>query len=334
MAKRAAEVGLRRRVIHLFDTFEGMSPPTARDSDEHGDPAAVLAGTRRQDKSSNVWAYASRTRPCSATSLPMASSIRAGSGPWSPGRGHPARGGTPRHGHLPPRHRLVQIGRPRADPSVSAAHWGGVLLIDELRLLAGLPPGGGQSISPTVRRGHTSHSWPVGTWRPSSLKRQQVAAPHQATGRPDCIPGPLSTVDPNRPDHGACPARQAGRFLRFQQIALAGSSRYADALILAMQTFLLWDIVVVGGSVLPTLLPRYVERQARASQAEALALYTARGADLVGLRAVGIVLALGAAALIAHAHPRPVRPLRLVPGRAVPRHGGAGRRLHAQPSAW
>ena len=60
MAKRAAEVGLGRRVIHLFDTFEGMSPPTARDSDKHGNPASMLlAGTRRQDELSNVWAYAS-----------------------------------------------------------------------------------------------------------------------------------------------------------------------------------------------------------------------------------------------------------------------------------
>ena len=90
-------------------------------------------------------------------------------------------------------------------------------------------------------------------------------------------------------------------FLRFQQIALAfGSSRYADALVLAMQTFFLWDIVVVGGSVLPTLLPRYVERQARASQADALDYYLHVVLTLVGLGlVVGIAPAVGASALVA-----------------------------------
>ncbi|CAN5525847.1 hypothetical protein BH18ACT8_BH18ACT8_10800 [soil metagenome] len=50
------EVGVKDRDLHLFDTFEGMPPPTEKDVRHDGIPAAHLLET--QDQSSAVWAVA------------------------------------------------------------------------------------------------------------------------------------------------------------------------------------------------------------------------------------------------------------------------------------
>jgi len=50
--------GCSSRILHLFDTFEGMPPPTIMDrAAESGELASVLLD--EADRSSNIWAYAS-----------------------------------------------------------------------------------------------------------------------------------------------------------------------------------------------------------------------------------------------------------------------------------
>ena len=49
------------RTVHLFDTFEGMSPPTRHDLDLSGRTAAELMEEEKADKAgSTVWAYCSQ----------------------------------------------------------------------------------------------------------------------------------------------------------------------------------------------------------------------------------------------------------------------------------
>ncbi|KAB2952497.1 MAG: hypothetical protein F9K19_17325 [Rhizobiaceae bacterium] len=51
--------GLSGREIFLFDTFEGMTPPTAGDVDVHGRSAEVLLEKSAENKTSElIWAYA------------------------------------------------------------------------------------------------------------------------------------------------------------------------------------------------------------------------------------------------------------------------------------
>ncbi len=50
------ECGVKDRDLHLFDTFEGMPPPTSKDRRPSGTTAAELLET--QDRDSKVWAVA------------------------------------------------------------------------------------------------------------------------------------------------------------------------------------------------------------------------------------------------------------------------------------
>lgn len=45
-----------QRTIHLFDTFEGMPPPSAHDSDLHGRQASELLATADK-RTADIWAY-------------------------------------------------------------------------------------------------------------------------------------------------------------------------------------------------------------------------------------------------------------------------------------
>jgi O-methyltransferase len=55
-ARTLAEEGDTSRELHLFDTYEGMPPPTDKDLRHDGTPAAELLATRSRDHS--VWAVA------------------------------------------------------------------------------------------------------------------------------------------------------------------------------------------------------------------------------------------------------------------------------------
>ncbi len=58
MAETLAAAGVRDRLIYLYDTFDGMPPPSERDKDVSGVPAAAqLSAAPRVEES--VWAYAS-----------------------------------------------------------------------------------------------------------------------------------------------------------------------------------------------------------------------------------------------------------------------------------
>jgi O-methyltransferase len=56
IARLLAARGVTDRELHLFDTFEGMPPPTEDDVRRGGPPAAELLATR--PKTANVWAIA------------------------------------------------------------------------------------------------------------------------------------------------------------------------------------------------------------------------------------------------------------------------------------
>jgi hypothetical protein len=56
IARVLAARGVIDRELHLFDTFEGMPPPTAQDVRQGGPPAAELLATRA--KTAKVWAVA------------------------------------------------------------------------------------------------------------------------------------------------------------------------------------------------------------------------------------------------------------------------------------
>jgi O-methyltransferase len=56
IARLLAARGVTDRELHLFDTFEGMPPPTEDDVRRGGPPAAQLLATR--PKTANVWAIA------------------------------------------------------------------------------------------------------------------------------------------------------------------------------------------------------------------------------------------------------------------------------------
>jgi hypothetical protein len=59
IAKTLLRVGAPDRRLHLFDTFEGMTPPTAADVNLRGQEAAVLlAGAGAAKASANIWAIA------------------------------------------------------------------------------------------------------------------------------------------------------------------------------------------------------------------------------------------------------------------------------------
>ena len=55
------EIGDPRRILYLYDTFEGMTEPTEHDVDHQGNVAEELlaAEGNRDDGQNNVWAYAS-----------------------------------------------------------------------------------------------------------------------------------------------------------------------------------------------------------------------------------------------------------------------------------
>jgi O-methyltransferase len=56
IARLLAARGVTDRELHLFDTFEGMPPPTEEDVRRGGPPAAELLATR--PRTANVWAIA------------------------------------------------------------------------------------------------------------------------------------------------------------------------------------------------------------------------------------------------------------------------------------
>jgi predicted O-methyltransferase YrrM len=56
VARTLAERGVDDRELHLFDTFEGMTEPTAEDRGNDGTPAATLL--RERPKTAKVWAVA------------------------------------------------------------------------------------------------------------------------------------------------------------------------------------------------------------------------------------------------------------------------------------
>lgn len=82
-------------------------------------------------------------------------------------------------------------------------------------------------------------------------------------------------------------------FLRLQQIALRfGSTAMADALLLAMNLFLVGDIIFISGSLVPVMLPRFIQARERRSDHAAMEEYArvARAALAVAL-VLGLALA-------------------------------------------
>ncbi len=59
MARRLQARGGIDRVLHLFDTFEGMPPPSAHDVGWDGQSADVLLAREERDQVSHLWAWAS-----------------------------------------------------------------------------------------------------------------------------------------------------------------------------------------------------------------------------------------------------------------------------------
>jgi hypothetical protein len=58
-AKTLQAAGDTTRDLYLFDTFEGMSPPTAHDVDLGGKAAAVILAESSRDEQDSFWCYAS-----------------------------------------------------------------------------------------------------------------------------------------------------------------------------------------------------------------------------------------------------------------------------------
>lgn len=49
----------RHRTLHLFDTFEGMTPPTHRDKVYSGENASEILARTRREEGPGIWAFAS-----------------------------------------------------------------------------------------------------------------------------------------------------------------------------------------------------------------------------------------------------------------------------------
>jgi O-methyltransferase len=60
VARTLLEAGDTSRDLYLFDTFEGMPPPSEQDVRRDGAPAAQLLASTPRREGSRVWAYASR----------------------------------------------------------------------------------------------------------------------------------------------------------------------------------------------------------------------------------------------------------------------------------
>jgi O-methyltransferase len=60
IAKTLLHLGVNDRDLYLYDTFEGMSPPTGNDIDHHGTPAEQLMAQKESlgDKQNSVWCLA------------------------------------------------------------------------------------------------------------------------------------------------------------------------------------------------------------------------------------------------------------------------------------
>ena len=58
MAKMLADRGIRDRKLYLYDTFEGMSPPTTQDVDFRGRKADGLLEKHADQKETSVWCLA------------------------------------------------------------------------------------------------------------------------------------------------------------------------------------------------------------------------------------------------------------------------------------
>jgi hypothetical protein len=54
------ELGDRTRSLYLYDTFEGMPPPTDKDVSVLGKAASTLLAERERKEGGGIWAYASR----------------------------------------------------------------------------------------------------------------------------------------------------------------------------------------------------------------------------------------------------------------------------------
>ncbi len=52
------ECGDKMRELYLFDTFEGMSPPTSKDVAIDGQPAHTLLGAQKKSDPGSAWCYA------------------------------------------------------------------------------------------------------------------------------------------------------------------------------------------------------------------------------------------------------------------------------------
>ncbi len=59
IAKTLKELGVSDRKIFLYDTFEGMSEPTAKDVDFLGNPAKNLLAETPKNEDKSVWCYSS-----------------------------------------------------------------------------------------------------------------------------------------------------------------------------------------------------------------------------------------------------------------------------------
>ncbi len=57
MALTLLEHGVRDRELHLFDTFEGMTPPGPEDVDIAGERATDLLAARRRTEDDSLWCY-------------------------------------------------------------------------------------------------------------------------------------------------------------------------------------------------------------------------------------------------------------------------------------
>ena len=113
-----AQIGLTRR-MWLYDTFEGMPPPSVHDVRYSGEPAAeTLDPTERIPGVSNDWAWATVDDVRSNMRSTGHSDLEFVVGQ---GRGHDPRPSAGDHRPAASRHRLVRIDPPRTGASVSAA---------------------------------------------------------------------------------------------------------------------------------------------------------------------------------------------------------------------
>lgn len=55
IGKMLAQRNILDRKIYLYDTFEGMSPPTANDIDLNGNDAAILLNKNLDNRSNSIW---------------------------------------------------------------------------------------------------------------------------------------------------------------------------------------------------------------------------------------------------------------------------------------